>query len=186
MYFSGSIFLYPKDRYILIYVFVFDAFLCCKEQPSAQGVEEVTFLLDLILFLQISFLPSVFNVFWCKFVKVELKFILLQYVVVSLSTVFQVRAASVKVLKSSLQCSMSAVARAGNAAVPRSKTAISTVSRAMLPILLVLLKNMLFSCFIAPSVAHWQWWLLLLLLRESLSCFSVENWILDKIVLLEV
>lgn len=57
---------------------------------------------------------------------------------------------------------------AGNAAVPRSKTAISTVSRAMLPILLVLLKNMLFSCFIAPSVAHWQWWLLLLLLRESL------------------
>lgn len=51
---------------------------------------------------------------------------------------------------------VSCSSQAGNA-VPRSQTAISTVSRAMLPILHVLLKNMLFSCFIAPSVARWQW-----------------------------
>lgn len=176
----------PKtDIAWFMYLFLMH-FSGAKSSPLHKGWKKWLFLFDLILFLQISFLPSVLNVFWCKFVKLELKFILLQYVVVSLSTAFRVRAASVKVLKSSLGCSMSAVARAGNAAVPRSKTAISTVSRAMLPILLVLLKNTLFSCFIAPSVAHWQWWLLLLLLRESLSCFSVENWILDKIVLLEV
>jgi len=46
---------------------------------------------------------------------------------------------------------------AGNTAVTRSKTDISMESRAMLPILSVLLENMLFSCFIASSVAHWQW-----------------------------
>lgn len=72
-------------------------------------------------------------------------------------TAFRVRAASVKVLKAACSAPCQLQLRAGNAAVAPSKTAISTVSRAMLPILLVLLKNMLFSCFIAPSVAHWQW-----------------------------
>lgn len=43
VYFAASIFLYAKDWYILIYVFVFDAFLCCIQQLSAQGLEEVTF-----------------------------------------------------------------------------------------------------------------------------------------------
>lgn len=76
--------------------------------------------------------------------------------------------------------------RAGNTAAARSRTDSNVLSGAMPPILFVLLENMLFSCFIAPSVTHWQWWLSLLLLGNSLSCFSVENWILDKIVLLKV
>lgn len=37
------------------------------------------------------------------------------------------------------------------------KTDISTVSGAMLPVLSVGLENRLFSCFVASSVAPWQW-----------------------------
>lgn len=100
----------PKtDISWFMYLFLMH-FSAAKSSPLHKGGEKWLFLLDLIFFLQISFLPSVFDVFWCIFVKLELKFILLQYVVVSLSTVFRVRAASVKVLKSSLQCSVSAVA----------------------------------------------------------------------------
>lgn len=100
----------PKiDRSWFMYLFLMH-FSAAKSSPLHKGWKKWLYLFDLIFFPQISFLPSVFNVFWCKFVKLELKFTLLQYVVVSLSTVFRVRAASVKVLKSSLQCSMSAAA----------------------------------------------------------------------------
>lgn len=76
---------------------------------------------------------------------------------------------------------VSCTSLAGNTAVVRSKTDISMVSGAMLPVLFVPLENMLFSCFVASSVAHWLWQLSSV--RDSLSCFSVENWILDKMIL---
>lgn len=39
---AASLFLFPRDWYILIYVFGFDNFLCCKQQSSAQELEEMT------------------------------------------------------------------------------------------------------------------------------------------------
>ena len=54
VYFAASVFLYPKDWYILIYVFVFDNFLCCKQQSSVQETEEVTFPAPSYLLLTVT------------------------------------------------------------------------------------------------------------------------------------
>lgn len=108
---------FPKPDISWFMCLVLISFSAANSTPLYKGWKKWLFLLCHIfwryLLKQISLFPSVLPLFFfffrCKFIKLELKFILLQHVVVSLSTVFWVRAASVKVLKSSLRRAMSAV-----------------------------------------------------------------------------